>query len=375
MPEDSAAPASLSDVGQLIIGGYTADMNGRAAGLSTLRVTTSAADEVVFEAGSPQALDSPSYVIGHPERSLAFAVHERGDGLVSSLEITTEGFRLIGTASTGGPGSCHLALSADLQHLLVANYVGGSVAAISLQADGSLVGPTSVVEFSGSGPDPERQDSSYAHQVVLDGEEILVADLGTDQVHRLRLADGQLTLAGPSLVTPPGSGPRHLVVVGDLLILALELSAEVLVARRTDDGWETTEVLPASSAEVSDRIYPSAIRTDGETVFVANRGAGTIATFQIDAAAARLIKTSEFPCGGVWPRDLVISEQHLWVANQTNDVISVFDRRTLPPTQVDFEVASPTPASIVLRSPVQTALNVAADSAAAGSSVDSVDLA
>ena len=36
------------------------------------------------------------------------------------------------------------------------------------------------------------------------------------------------------------------------------------------------------------------------------------------------------------------------MANQTNDLVAVFDRTTMPPTGSAFELASPSPACIVL---------------------------
>jgi hypothetical protein len=49
-----------------------------------------------------------------------------------------------------------------------------------------------------------------------------------------------------------------------------------------------------------------------------------------------------------WPRDLVIAGDLIGVANQTDDPVAVFDRTALPATPGVFEVASPSPACIVL---------------------------
>ena len=106
--------------------------------------------------------------------------------------------------------------------------------------------------------------------------------------------------------------------------------------------------VPASAVDVDDPIAPSALRADGNQVFVANRGAGTIAVFDLDLGSGRLIRLTEFPGGGSTPRDLVVHPDGLWVANQTNHLISVFSRRTLPPERAHFEFASPSPACIVL---------------------------
>ena len=84
---------------------------------------------------------------------------------------------------------------------------------------------------------------------------------------------------------------------------------------------------------------------------MANRGAGTIAVFEPDLPSdrlIRLIRLTESPGGGAYPRDLVVHPDGLRVANQTNDLISVFSRDALPPARPHFEFASPSPACIVL---------------------------
>jgi 6-phosphogluconolactonase len=138
------------------------------------------------------------------------------------------------------------------------------------------------------------------------------------------------------------------VVLGDYLIVACELSADIWLGGRTDDGWVERQTVLSSTASVADRIAPSALRADGDTLYVANRGAGTVAVLTLDRLDGRLSPVMEFRCGGDSPRDLVVGDDLIWVANQTNDLVSVFDRTALPPTGSAFELASPSPASIVL---------------------------
>jgi 6-phosphogluconolactonase len=149
-------------------------------------------------------------------------------------------------------------------------------------------------------------------------------------------------------VLPAGSGPRHLVLIEDFVVVACELWAELWLGRRKADDWTEVQCVAASSVEVDEPIFPSAIRADGDQVFVANRGAGTIAVFELDRPARRLVRVTEFPGGGASPRDLVVHPDSLWVANQTDDLISVFSRGALPPARPLFEFASPSPACIVL---------------------------
>lgn len=86
-----------------------------------------------------------------------------------------------------------------------------------LEGDGPNAPPRAVLQLNGSGPNPDRQESSHPHQVVaIPGRnEILVPDLGADRTWRLAYDDrgGVLSVQG-SVTYPPGSGPRHVVFHG-----------------------------------------------------------------------------------------------------------------------------------------------------------------
>ncbi len=336
---------------QVIIGGYTAEMDGGAAGIRSLVVGRDEHGAVHLDEAADLALTSPSYLIAHPDRPWLFAVTEGTPSLVHSLALAADGrLEQLTSRESGGEIGCHLALSPDGRYLVVAHYGSGSVSSFAVDNGGRLSERRDLMTFDGSGPVAERQDRSRAHQVVFAGGEILVPDLGTDRVHRLALdADGRFRTGAEPIVLPAGSGPRHLVLIEDFLVVACELSAELWMGRRVDDGgWSEVQRVPASAVDADDPIAPSALRADGNQVFVANRGAGTISVFDLDLGSGRLIPLTEFPGGGSTPRDLVVHPDGLWVANQTNHLISVFSRRTLPPERAHFEFASPSPACIVL---------------------------
>ncbi len=337
-------------VGLIVLGGYTADLDGRATGVTAVALDPSAREHVSTTTVGSVPASSPSFVIKHPSRPWLFAVSESSDGQVLSVAVAEDGqlALLDSRANPGSEGTCHLALTTDGRHLLTAGYDSGTISSFAVGPDGGLSDQLDLFTLKGSGPDPERQQGPHAHQVVPDGSELLVCDLGTDQIHRLTLDDqGRISRSAAPIELPGGSGPRHLTLVGDHLVVACELSAELWTARRSPSGWQQVGRVPASRATGGGQCAPSAIVAQGSRVYVANRGPGTVAVFDLDPERGELVGVSEFGGGGPWPRDLAVSGGRVWVANQTNDVVSVF-RTSQPAPRAEFEFSAPSPTCLVL---------------------------
>lgn len=334
------------------VGGYTSEMGGHALGVSTFSSAPGVHADRDGDLHPVRTLElpSPTYLIVHPRQPWLFVVSEGAPSSVSSLLVQPDGgLSVLSTVPSGGDYACHLALSPDLGHVVVAHYGSGSVASFAVGPDGALGACADRRQFAGTGPDADRQEGPHAHQVIFDGSELLVADLGCDRVHRLRLdAGGRFEAVSDPVVLPAGFGPRHLVVAGDHLVVVGELSAQLRLARRTSGGWQHVRTVPTSCAAPGALVQPSALRADGDLVFVANRGVGTVAVFRLDTAGDELVPVAEFAAGGSWPRDLVLTAEQLWVANQTDDQISIFARTPLPPAAPVAVIATPSPACMLL---------------------------
>src|SRR5690606_31870276 len=114
----------------------------------------------------------------------------------------------------GGGGACHVSTDSQGRHVFVANYGGGTIASLPVQADGSLGEASPIIPFHGSGPDPRRQTKSYAHSVYStpDDRFVYACDLGSDQVWSFVFHPDKGSLVPtepPSGRVPPGGGPRH----------------------------------------------------------------------------------------------------------------------------------------------------------------------
>jgi 6-phosphogluconolactonase (cycloisomerase 2 family) len=355
---ENPAAATLTAPRQLIVGGFTSEMGGGAEGLTMYLPETPDADadpdgaaepDVTFRRRSAAELTSPSYVIKHPDFQWLYAVHESSPGKVSALRYDAKGgVHLVNTVDSGGDGGCHLCFDSTKKFVVVAHYSSGSIASFKIEENGALSERIGLLEFSGSGPDPERQEAAHAHQVVSVGGSILVADLGTDSVHIVRIdEDGNLTPATDSITLPPGSGPRHLVLSGRHLVVACELNATLWVSAEVGSEGKT---VPTSTRQTDQRIYPSAIAKYGDQIVVANRGADTLSVFTLDAYGTPH-PLVEIDCGGAWPRDLTVDDDQIWVANQQSDNVTVIKPTAVSGNPEDWrtvlQLPSPSPACVV----------------------------
>ena len=85
---------------------------------------------------------------------------------------------------------------------------------------------------------------------------------------------------------------------------------------------------------------------DGRWLYVGNRGPATIAVFSL--ANELPILVGEVPTGGAWPRQFVLVDGFLYVANQHSHTVAVF--------HVDPTTGIPSPTGDVLPTPSPTCL-------------------
>jgi 6-phosphogluconolactonase len=315
-------------VNRLVVGAYTSDMGGKAEGLTVLP-------------GGQLATPSPSYVIA--DGSVLFAVNE-GEGAVSSYSLDIAGgLRMLSTQPTGGNWPCHLALHDG--YLIAANYGSGSVS-VHPVVEGVIGARTDLVQHSGAGPNTKRQEGPHPHQVRAADGTVTIVDLGLDQLVHYRLDSGRLNRVGAT-VLPAGSGPRHYVdhpsgrryVVAELGSAVLTLEGEVVVATTAATAYHVENL-------------PSAITLAGDYLYVANRGADTIATFRLDDEGVP-VPVAEVPSGGVWPRDFALTGDGLVVANERSHNLAYFrlSRGVPVATGETVETGSPTSVLPISRTP------------------------
>jgi 6-phosphogluconolactonase len=287
---------------------------------------------------------NPSFLTLAPDKSCLYAVNEitggKGPhGTVSAFAIdpVTRHLSYLNQQSTHGLAPCYASIEPEGRYCLVANYETGSVCVLPIRGDSSLGEATHTVQFSGSGPHPERQEGPHAHMILPSPNRsfILAIDLGTDRLmaFRLDMERGTLIPADPPWTQmPPGTGPRHMAFHPHkpFTYVISELQSTVTVfhyaeRRGAFEAVQTISTLPDDfkgqnlGAEI--KVAPS-----GRFVYASNRGDDSLAIYAADQETGRLSVVGHESTQGIGPRDFTIdpSGALLLVANQDTDTVVTF---------------------------------------------------
>ncbi|CAI2446082.1 lactonase family protein [Serratia ficaria] len=259
------------------------------------------------------------------------------------------GLTQLNQVDSQGAGPVYLSLTPDGGHLLVANYVSGSVAAFPVEQDGSLGGASSVQQQqgpAGAGEPAAAVEGSFAisdhngphaHMIASDpsGKFVFSTDLGLDRIYQWRFdaASGKLTPNDPPWIaaSSAGAGPRHFVFHPDgKTLLLVNEEASTLTSYRFDGQKGTLKQLRAVSTLPADYKGTSfaaglALSQDGGNLYVANRLHNSIAQFGV-GAEGELTPVAETWTRGDYPRSLTLSPdgRYLYALNQRSDNVTRF---------------------------------------------------
>ena len=307
---------------------------------------------------------SPSFLALHPNRKVLYAVGESDEfkgqksGAVSAFAINDDGtLTLINAQPSGGTGPCHLDVDPAGRNVLVANYGGGSVAVLPIDANFGLRPPAQVVQHEGKSVNPRRQEGPHAHCVTLiPASFAVVADLGLDKTFVYRYDPAQSSLHPHAVAeAPPGSGPRHMAPhpSGRWFYVNNELTSTVSVFGMADGPpkeLQNVTTLPPGYDGSKNSTAEIAVHPGGKYVYVSNRGHDSIAVFKADPQTGKLTPAGHQSTQGKTPRNFAIAPggQFLLAANQGSDNVVVFriDQGTGALTPAGTSVSVPTPVCV-----------------------------
>lgn len=321
---------------QLYIGTYTRPAANGPQSEGIYRATLDAQSGQLGDLELVAKVKDPSFVaLGRGGRQL-YAVCDFEGSSVAAWNVETNGkLSFLLHESSGGDGACHLGIDASGHNLFVANYGAGSVAAFEILADGSLGARRALVQHSGHGPNPKRQDKPHAHSIYGDetGRFVYACDLGTDEIaiFALDAARGTLSpLETGAGHAPPGAGPRHLALHprGFAYVnneMGLSVSA---FARNLQTGaltpLQTVPTLPPDAQTAGATTAEIALHPNGKWLYVSNRGHDSIAVFAVGADGK--LNLVEHVAAPTEPRGFGISPDGKWLvaAGQKDHQLAAF---------------------------------------------------
>lgn len=320
------------------------------------------------EVGATEGVVNPSFVAIHPSNKFLYAVGEISEfdgkptGGVTAFAINPKDGSLtkLNEKSSGGAGPCHLVVDATGKNVLVANYGGGSVACLPINADGTLQDASSFMQHEGSSIDEQRQKGPHGHSINLspDNKFAFAADLGLDKVliYAFDAEKGKLTPHDPAAAEiEPGSGPRHFAFhpSGKYAYVINEMALTVTAFKYNAKQGRLKTLQTISTIPDADRDQPGLstveirVHPSGKFLYGSNRGHDTIVAYRVNQDTGELAYIENESTQGKTPRNFFIDPTgtYLLAENQGSDSIVVFrinqDTGELEPTGNSITIPAP----------------------------------
>ncbi len=319
----------------LLIGTYTRGNNSE--GIYTYNFNTLTGKATLKNV--TRDVENPSYLAVSPDRKFVYSVNETGNtSAVSAFKYTstTGALNFLNKKESHGADPCYI--TADRQHVIAANYSGGSIAVFGRNSDGSLGDAKQIIQHTGKSIDPnKRQESAHVHMVQFtpDHKYLISNDLGEDQIYIYNYNPNRPTkvLSIKTVIkTKAGSGPRHLTFSpnGKFAYLAHEFNGSITAFRYSNGNLTKIQEIGTTDKDFTGRIDGADIHVsaDGKFLYESNRGdANSISVFSIlPTGIVRFVE--RVSTLGKGPRNFSIdpSGNFLLVAHQYSNDVIVFKR-------------------------------------------------
>ncbi len=303
---------------------------------------------------------NPSWIAFGPTNQFLFSSNEISNfnggttGSVSSFSVNPANGDLtfINTMTSGGAGPAHLSVHPSGKWVFVANYGGGNVAVIPVDANGNLGAPTDIqadqdactptcalgpIHAARAPPGSfaiSGHDAPHAHMIQSDpaGNFVLANDLGLDLTIVWKFDKVLGKLSDPKTVaSSPGAGPRHFVFhPNGRWFYSINEEASTLSFMTYDASTGTltpVSEIPTLPPDFVGTNFTSEviISRDGRFVYGLNRLHDTVAIFSIDGVG-RPTLIGEEATRGDYPRSCGLDPtgSYLYACNHRGDSVVAF---------------------------------------------------
>ena len=270
---------------------------------------------------------NPKYLAWMSDYIVAVCDFEEGSGVAVFDLSGNEIDHIVFEAFT----SCYIGVKDNL--IFTAHFHSGDVTLLRFENNHlELVKRTHIKENAG------------CHQVIPYKDQYLVPCLFIDQI---KILDKDFTVVD-EISFEVGAGPRHAVfsddekylyVVGELsnLLYVVDMHAKMIV--------NTVELLENGLSHVKDT---AAIRKKGDYLYVSTRTLDVITVLHVSGKDVERIQVTS--CAGKHPRDFVIVDDDIIVANRFSDSLSVLPIEHAYIQNTVSTVTIPEGVSIIMRS-------------------------
>ncbi|KAI0055287.1 putative isomerase YbhE [Artomyces pyxidatus] len=222
---------------------------------------------------------NPSWISLHPTNSnILYAVNENSPGALQSFIIGNQGLLTVPQDQMNSQGDSPAFTTA---------LSTGPVAIMNYGSGNGLIVPTSgPLDFDNASPITFPAAVSHPHMALEHGDEVLVPDLGADQIWRLAKTGSSWAIQG-NIPQPTGSGPRHIAILDDTLYTVHEL-ASTLTAQPFPAAPNGTSTITRQLSTVPPNNLTAAVWAAAEIlipptnskfkdtyIYVSNRNTGT----------------------------------------------------------------------------------------------------
>ena len=300
--------------------------------------------------GLATATPMPTFLVLSPDKQVVFAANETDtfhgakSGGVSSFRVGSASgagskLSLIDGEVAGGTGTTNISLDQSGRVLLCANYGGGSASSFRVAPDGAISPLVSHFQYSGSGPNHDRQEAPHVHRATASpgNRFALFNDLGLDCIHIYAMdpATARLTPHEPAAwQAPAGSGPRslHFHPSGRWAYCITEMGSSVILldwdeAKGTLTTRQQVSLIPSGFTGRS-QASELAINRSGTFLYAADRYYDGLYSFSINTGSGELRTIERTPAAGKTSRYITLDPTERWLlsADQDSNDIAIYAR-------------------------------------------------
>lgn len=313
------------------VGSYS--YNGQAKGITVYDVDV---EKGRFTPRCEIEVDNSSYVIASTDRKTLYSIADEG---IVSFRIHENGaITRLNSANIKGMRGCHLSTDAKDKYIFVSGYHDGKSTVLRLNEDGSIGDIVAGVFHKGLGSVAERNFRPHVScsRRTPDGNFIMVADLGIDQVkiYRFDEKDEEMILVD-AIRCDLESAPRYFTFSSDgkFIYLFYELKNVIDVftyeSGERQPKIEKIQTIPTTGPKPLTQLTAACsmrLSHDETHMFCGNAGDNTVTVYNRDKKTGLLSYLCCLPISGSYPKDVCVfpDDKHIASINHETGSITIF---------------------------------------------------